>query len=89
MNSFGSSGMFPGDPICFLLLHVDYYVYTQEGSECLRHDYLLLSADWDPESEKSGILMSWAKQEDGTYKLVHGESGRSKPLDSGRLEQWK
>lgn len=67
----------------------DFQVYTQEGSEYLRHDYLLLDADWDPESEKSGVLMSWAKQEDGTYKLVHGESGQSKPLDEGRLEQFE
>lgn len=67
----------------------DFQVYTQDGSEYLLHNYLLLDADWDPESEKTGILMSWAKQEDGTYKLVHGESGQSKPLDSGRLEQFE
>ena len=67
----------------------EFQVYTQEGSEYLRHDYLLLSADWDPESEKTGILMSWAKQADGTYKLVHGESGQSKPLNNGRLEQFE
>ena len=48
-----------------------------------------MDADWDPESEKTGILMSWAKQENGTYKLVHGESGQSKPLNEGRLEQFE
>ena len=67
----------------------DFQIYAEEGSECLRHDYLLMDADWDPESEKSGILMSWTKQEDGTYKLVHGESGQSKPLSDGRLEQFE
>ena len=65
----------------------DFQVYTKEGSKYLQHDYLLLDADWDPESEKSGIFMSWAEQENGTYKLVHGESGQSKPLSDGRLEQ--
>ena len=67
----------------------DFQVYTEEGSEYLQHDYLLLCADWEPENEKKGILMSWAKQSDGTYKLVHGESGQSKPLDDGRLEQFE
>jgi len=45
--------------------------------------------EWDPESEKTGIRMSWAKQENGTYKLVYGESGQSKPLSNGRLEQFE
>jgi len=67
----------------------DFQVYTQEGSEYLQHDYLLMDADGDPESEKIGILMSWVKQEDGTYKLAHGESGQSKPLSNGRLEQFE
>ena len=82
-----------GEKMAFTIHTVTGQVYfnhqQQEGSEYLRHDYLLLSADWDPESEKTGILMSWAKQADGTYKLVHGESGQSKPLSNGRLEQFE
>ena len=29
------------------------------GSEYLQYDYLLMDTDWDPEREKTGILMSW------------------------------
>jgi hypothetical protein len=62
-------------------------IYAEEGSEYLRYDYVQLPVDWDPGSEKKGRLLSWAKQEDGTYKLVHGESGQSITLHDGRLER--
>ena len=85
MSSFTGSVQFPGGYIHFFLCVSVTITYDSDGLSQIRYNKNeeVLWSCW------GGILMSWAKQEDGTYKLVHGESGQSKPLSDGRLEQFE